>query len=168
MDLTPYLTELRSQLVTAADPGGPEARDLAERLTATLESAFRLALLDALAVAAAEITQELAPGSVEVRLRGREPELVVVVPPAPEDVERAPGTDAASPTMGDDSPMTRINLRLGEDLKARVEDAARRAGVSVNAWLVRAAAAALTSSPPSPSAARRVAVGADRYRGWVR
>lgn len=168
MDLAPYLADLRSQLVTAADPGGPEARDLAERLTATLESTFRLALLDALSVAAAEITQELAPGSVELRLRGRDPEFVVVAPPVPEVVDRAAGEEPAAPTFGDDAAMTRINLRLGQDLKDRVEEAARRAGMSVNAWLVRSATAALTGGPPDPSTIRSSARGGDRYRGWVR
>ncbi len=166
MDLAPYLSALRSQLDAAADLGDPEARDLAERLTSAMESAFRLALLDALSVAAAEITQELAPGSVELRLRGREPEFVVV-PPVLEVVDHAADEDS-SPVWDDDSPMTRINLRLGQDLKDRVEESARREGTSVNAWLVRAAGAALTRDPSGASPARRSARGADRYRGWVR
>ncbi len=165
MDLAPYLSDLRTQLDAAADSGGPEARDLAERLTAPLELAFRLALLDALSAAAAEITRELAPGSVELRLRGRDPEFVVVTPPTPEVASDA---EPASPTRDDDSPMTRINLRLGQDLKDRVEEAARREGMSANAWLVRAAGDALASGPTSPSSARGSARGADRYRGWVR
>ena len=165
MDLAPYLTDLRNQLSATADPGGPEARDLAERLASTLEAAFRLALLDALSVAAAEITRELAPGSVELRLRGRDPEFVVVVPPTSEDADHA---EPASPTWDDDSPMTRINLRLGQDLKDRVEDAARREGISVNAWLVRSAGSSLTPGPTNPSASWGSARGADRYRGWVR
>jgi hypothetical protein len=166
MDLEPYLDDLRNRLVTAAEPGGPEAHELAERLTATLDSAFRLAMLDALAAAAAEITQELAPGSVEVRLRGRDPEFVVLVPPTPEPVTRVTA-DEAIPTFDDDSPMTRINLRLGQDLKERVEDAARRSGMSVNAWLVRSATVALTTGPSQPAPVRP-ATGADHYRGWVR
>ena len=168
MDLAPYLTDLRTQLATAADPGGPEARDLAERLTATLESAYRLALLDALSVAAAEITQELAPGSVELRLRGRDPEFVVIVPAVPVYAARVEGGEPASPAPGDDGAMTRINLRLAQDLKDRVDEAARRAGMSVNGWLVRAAAAALSGEPASPSPTRRSARGGDHYRGWVR
>ena len=166
MDLAPYLTDLRSQLAAAAESGGPEARDLAERLTATLESAFRLSLLDALSVAAAEITQELAPGSVELRLRGRDPEFVVVVPAVPEVVDGAVADEPATPS-GDDAAMTRINLRLGQDLKDRVDAAARRAGMSVNAWLVRSATAALAARPPSPSPTRSSAWGGDRYHGWV-
>lgn len=165
MILAPYISELRDQLLLAAESGGEAARSVAERLTATLESAFRLALLDALSVATAEITRELAPGSVELRLRGRDPEFVVVVPPAP---EVADGVEPAAPTWDDDSPMTRINLRLGQDLKDRVEEAARWDGLSVNAWLVRAAGNSLTSAPTGTSATRGSARGADRYRGWVR
>jgi len=163
MDLSPYLSDLRSQLVAAAEPGGPEARDLAERLTATLESAFRLALLDALSTATAEITRELAPTSVELRLRGRDPEFVVLVPAVQETTD-----EPVLPTGDDDSPMTRINLRLGQDLKERVEEAAQREGMSVNAWLVRAARGSLHAGPTSQSAPRGPARGRDTYRGWVR
>ena len=61
------------ELAVAAEAGGEDARALAERLTAPLEPAVRLILLDALSAAADEITRDLAPGSVEVRLRGGEP-----------------------------------------------------------------------------------------------
>jgi hypothetical protein len=50
-----------------------------ERLTVSMESAIRLALLEALSAAAGEITTEMAPGSVQVRLRGRDPEFVVTL-----------------------------------------------------------------------------------------
>ena len=69
MDLAYYVNDLQHQLEAAADAGGDEARALAERLTAPLESATRLILLEALSVAASEITRDLAPGSVDVRLR---------------------------------------------------------------------------------------------------
>src|SRR3954465_6800353 len=81
MELTPYVDILRRELAVAAEAGGEEARALAERLTAPLESAVRLTLLDALSAAADEITRELAPGSAELRLRGGEPEFVVASPP---------------------------------------------------------------------------------------
>ena len=80
---------LRRELAVAADAGGEDARALAERLTAPLESAIRLMLLDALSGAADEITRELAPGSVELRLRAGEPEFVVT--PAPVDEPAAAG-----------------------------------------------------------------------------
>ena len=82
MNLEPYIESLRQQLEVAAEAGGDDARALAERLVAPLEAAVRLTVQDALAAAAEEITLELAPGSVELRLRGREPQFVVSLPPA--------------------------------------------------------------------------------------
>ena len=160
MDLTPYVAQVREQLLTAAEAGGEEGRALAERLAASLESATRLALLEALSAAAADITAELAPASVEVRLRGRDPELVVTAPTTPSAHE------PDEPVIVDEGPLARINLRLPQDLKDRVDDAARGAGVSVNTWLVRAAAASLaraTSTGRGPSTP-----GGTRYSGWVR
>src|ERR1700753_2519869 len=82
MDLTPYVSKLSADLAVAAEAGGEDARALAERLTAPLDSAVRLTLLEALSAAADEITRDLAPGSVELRLRGRDPEFVVTTEPA--------------------------------------------------------------------------------------
>src|SRR5215210_8872366 len=145
MELTPYVENLRRQLAAAAEPGGEDARALAERLTAPLESAIRLMLLDALSAAADEITRELAPGSVELRLRSGEPEFVVTPAPADEPVEPADDAPPPPPPDTDDGATARINLRLPEQLKAGVEQAAARERLSVNAWVVRAAAAALAS-----------------------
>src|SRR3981081_1717795 len=83
MDLRVYIDDIHRQLATAAEAGGEEARALAERLVAALDAAIRLTLQDVLAAAAEEITLELAPGSVELRLRGRDPEFVVTLPPTP-------------------------------------------------------------------------------------
>jgi len=165
MDLTPYVENLRRELATAAAAGGDEARALAERLTAPLESAVRLALLDALSAATAEITRDLAPGSVDLRLRGREPSFVVIMPTEPY-ADEPPPPPAPEP-VPDDSGTARINLRLSEQLKSRVEEAAGRAGVSINAWLVRAAARAVDaeSERGTPPRAPR---GGQRYSGWVR
>lgn len=82
MDLTPYVDDFRHELVVAADAGGDEARALAQRLTAPLETAARLTLLNALSAAMGEVTRDLAPGcSVAVQLRGLDPEFVVTPPP---------------------------------------------------------------------------------------
>jgi hypothetical protein len=172
MDLTPYIRDLRDQVATAAEAGGDEAGVLADRLMAPMESAVRLALLDALSAAAAEITSELAPGSVELRLRGREPEFVVT-PPAPETPTRnqeSPVLDRPAwvPAEGEDATMTRVNLRLPQELKDRVEEAARESGLSLNAWLVRSAAAALSEVDGPARPASRRPRGGDRYTGWVR
>ena len=82
MDLTTYVNNLGREFATLAEAGGEEARALVERLTGSLESAIRMTLLDALSAAADEITRDLAPGSVELRLRGRDPNFVVTPPPA--------------------------------------------------------------------------------------
>ncbi|NUT93576.1 MAG: toxin-antitoxin system HicB family antitoxin [Saccharothrix sp.] len=162
MDLTPYVDNLRRELAVAAEAVGDEARALADRLTSQIDPATRLTLLEALSHAASEITRDLAPGSVDVRLRGRDPEFVVTPPPhaAPE----APAQPAPPPPpVDDDGAMTRINLRLPEHLKQRVEDAAATAGISVNAWLVRAASAALDQGVRQPTT-----LFGQRYTGWVR
>ena len=169
MNLGPYVDTLRQELGTAAAAGGDDARALAERLTAPLESAARLTLLDALSAAAAEITRELAPGSVDVLLRNREPVFVVTPPPADEPAPEPAPADVPPPVDGEDAATARINFRLPDSLKSRIEDAAGRAGLSVNAWLVRATAAALESSLRAESGGRGgPARGQERYSGWVR
>jgi hypothetical protein len=174
MDLAHYVNDLQHQLEVAAEAGGDEARALAERLTAPLESATRLVLLEALSVAASEITRELAPGSVDVRLRGRDPEFVVTPPPvgpAFEDVaDNRSGTAlSSSHTVPDDveeGGTSRTTLRLPDHVKLRIEEAAAREGLSVNAWLVRTVAAAL--EPKTRRPAQRTPLGGERYTGWVR
>jgi hypothetical protein len=168
MDLTPYVDTLRRELAVAADAGGEDARALAERLSAPLDSAARLVLLEALSAAAAEITRDLAPGSVDLRLRGREPSFVVTSPVAdqPFDEPAPPAADVPVPPEGDEA-TARISFRLTEHLKSRVEEAAGQTGLSVNAWLVRAATAALESREPGGRASRRAPSGGQRYSGWV-
>ena len=166
MDLTQYVENLRRELAVAADAGGEDARALAERLTAPLESAIRLMLLDALSAAADEVTRELAPGGVELRLRSGEPEFVVTPAPRDEAIEPAPDDPAPAPPEGDEGATARINLRLPEQLKAGIEQAAGRERLSVNSWLVRAAAAALAPDERRPrQRGGRVGQG---YTGWVR
>jgi HicB-like protein involved in pilus formation len=142
MDLTPYLESLRSDLSAAAAPGGPETTRAAELLGHALEASARLALLQALSDAAAEITTRLQGAVVDVRLRGREADLVVTQP----ESEPPPATP-----LIDGGDLARVTLRLPESLKAYVEQAAAAEGVSVNAWLVRAVstAAARPSAPPT-------------------
>jgi hypothetical protein len=175
MDLTPYVELLRRELAVAGEAGGEEARALAERLTAPLESAIRLTLLEALSAAAAEITRDLAPGSVHLRLSGRDPDFVVTLPPADrsmpqESVPTAP-MDEVALLSGDKGGTSRINLRLPDDVKVRVEEAAGRERISVNAWLVRAAVAALH---PGRGAGPTVVPGGGQrgagqsFTGWAR
>ena len=175
MDLSRYVDDLHRQLAVAAEAGGEEARVLAQRLTAPLDAAARLVLLEALSDAANEITAELAPGSVDVRLRGRDPEFVVNAPAAttfePASERSAPSAlpAPASAPVADDASTSRTTLRIPDQLKAQVEQAAARDGVSVNTWLVRAIAAAVEPTPSRRPTETRPADGdANRVTGWVR
>jgi HicB family len=170
MDLRIHVESLHRQLAAAAEVSGEDARILVERLAAPLDAAIQLTLQDVVAAAAEEITTELAPGSVEVRLRGRNPEFVVTLPPAPAGDEPAAPTvrPAPAPADGDEGGTSRINVRMPDHLKARVEQAANAEGLSVNTWIVRAAAAALDRTLPARPTDRRGPQGGQRYTGWAR
>lgn len=162
MELSQHTADLHRQLVSVAENGDADTRAVAERLVGGLDAAVRLMLLDALSAAAEEITRELAPGSVDVRLRGRDVEFVVSRSnPEPDADERAP-----APVELDDSSTSRTTLRLPDALKARVDEAAAADGLSVNSWLVRAVAAAL--HPKERRAAQRSVRTGDNFAGWAR
>jgi hypothetical protein len=174
MDLTPYVDTLRRELAVAAEAGGDEARELAERLTAPLESATRLTMLSVLSAAMGEITRELAPGSVDVRLRGLDPDFVVTLPPTEGDSPAEPTapaealqTPGPAPADGDEGGTARVNLRLPAHLKTRAEEAAAGQGLSVNAWLVRAVSAAVDGGARPRTTEKSHTVG-QNFTGWVR
>ncbi|MFI6291798.1 hypothetical protein ACIBEJ_09450 [Nonomuraea sp. NPDC050790] len=170
MELAPFVDHLRRELAVAAEVGGEEHRALAERLIASLESAARLALLEALSAAANEITRELAPGSVDVRLRGRDPDFVVTPPPMAPPRDTDPGPAQARPVRppdGEEGGTTRVALRVPDHLKPRIDEAAAREGLSVNSWLVRVVASALDPDHGG-RASRDSFTGGQRYTGWVR
>ncbi|XVQ08330.1 hypothetical protein ACQP1W_38090 [Spirillospora sp. CA-255316] len=191
MDVTPYVDRLRHELAVAAGAGGDDARALAERLTAPLESAVRMTLIEVLSAAADEITSELAPGSVEVRLRGLDPDFIVT-PPPPEMPSQTPSPGAGGlrsalagavevamgvrlpapplpPEHDEGGGTSRVTLRLPEHLKARLEEAAALADLSVNAWLVRTVSAALAGpTPPSPGGPDEGRPLGRHHTGWFR
>lgn len=135
MDITPYVDSLRRDLVAAAESGSDDVRAAAERLALALDPAARLALMEALSHAAAEITAEMPAGSVDVRLAGRELEFVVAAPMAPPAPPASPAPPRAEEPE-DDGNLARITLRIPESVKARAEERAADAGQSLNTWLV--------------------------------
>jgi hypothetical protein len=139
MELSSYVDGLRADLQRSAAPGGEDARRVAQALMDALEPAVRLAMMGVLASAAEEITAALGDAAVEVRLTGREPQIVVT------------GLEPPPPPADGDQDMVRITLRLPERLKSRVEEMASRDGVSVNSWLVQAVGRAADQ----PAGARR-------------
>lgn len=162
MELGQYVSDLQRQLVDAAANGTDDMRAVAERLASGLDAATRLVLLDALSTAAGEITRDLAPGSVDVRLRGREVEFVVT-----QSVTEADGDDRPATTVDlDDASTSRTTLRLPDALKVRVDEAAAADGLSVNTWLVRAIAAAL--EPKQRRSTQRTVRTGDNFAGWAR
>jgi hypothetical protein len=156
MDLSDYVDALRSHLTAAAAAGTEQTRETARLLAETLEPAVRLAVIDALSAMAAEVTATWGEGLVDIRVRGGEPEVVV------QHTEPEPPVDDVDPG-GEDASIARISLRLPESLKSRAESAAATAGISLNAWLVRAVAAGLRE-PTEPRPGR----GPRRYSGFAR
>ncbi|MEU9205124.1 hypothetical protein [Streptomyces sp. NPDC048332] len=187
MDLARYIDNLQREFSVAAESGGDEGRVLAERLVAQLSSSIQLTLLEVLSDAADEISRELLPGSVEIRLRKLDPTFIVTLPPEErgyefEDEEEefedssammAPpdAAMAASLLNAEGGATARINFRPPEYLKARIEEAAGLERLSVNAWLVRAVASMLESGDrnhPPRRAKRRAPRQVQRYTGWVK
>ena len=163
MDLNEYTEMLRREVASVTRFGGEELARTAEMLADALDSSVRLTLLEVLSDAAAGITSRLDDAIIDVRLSGSEPEFVVTptaAAPPGEPAEADPGE------ASDD--MTRITLRLSGPLKARVDAAAAAAGLSVNAWLVRAISSALDAPGGGSSRSRRGPGIGSRYTGYAR
>jgi hypothetical protein len=133
MQLDSHVHAIQEELVAAAARGDEQSAELARRMGDALAATLHLHLLDLLGEVALEIGGQLDAGRVEVRLAGREPELVVVHDDAPSDAQIGAGEELSG----------RISLRLPESLKAAIEAAAAREGISTNAWLVRTIARTL-------------------------
>ncbi len=133
MQLDSHVQAIQQELATAAARGDEASAEVARRIGEALAATLHLHLLDLLGEAALEIGGQMDAGRVEVRLAGREPELVLVAEEAPETGPIGAGEELSG----------RITLRLPESLKASVEAAATREGVSTNAWLVRTLARAM-------------------------
>jgi len=143
MELTSYVESVKAGLRDGASLADEHTQQVAERLGNTLESSTRLALIQAITDAAAEISTEMAPGSVEVRMTGSEPTFVVnqshagdddvtVLSPEPDD----DSTPTESFVIDEDEAQARISLRLPQSVKEKVDQYADADGVSTNTWLL--------------------------------
>ncbi|NEA36084.1 hypothetical protein [Streptomyces sp. SID13031] len=161
MELDHYLESVRRSVENATALADDQTRSVAQRLGATLDDAGRLALISALSDAAGEISRELSPGSVELRMAGGRPEFVVTPAPSQltgnddddldDDVEPA----AEELALDADEPTARITLRLPMSVKNKVDEAAAAEGISSNAWLMRTVMTSLAGRggygrPPGP------------------
>jgi hypothetical protein len=143
MDLTPYVDSLREDLATTASAGDEQTRRAAAVLSAALEPAIRLAIMNAMSDLAAEVTAALDDHVVEVRLAGRDVQVVVTgtakQTPEPEQEQPLP------PPTGDNSAenISRMTLRMFEQIKSQAEQAAAAQGVSLNTFVSQAVQGAL-------------------------
>lgn len=139
MDLQPYLASLREDLAATASAGDEQTRRAATLLSAAIEPAARLAIMNALADLAAEVTASLDDHVVDVRLNGRDVR-VVVTPTAQPDPEPEP---EQPPPTGEGENISRMTLRLFEQIKSQAEQAAAAQGVSLNTFVSQAVQGAL-------------------------
>ena len=172
MDLTPYINRLREDLTAAASAGDEQTRHTAAVLGAALEPAARLTIMNALSDLAAEVTAALRDQVVEVRLDGRDVRVAVTSAseskpaPGPQVPPRPPGA-ATFAEMGGD--ISRMTLRLVDQIKGQAERAAAEQGMSLNAWVSQAVQGALRGEgrrgahPGSHEPRSR-----NRVHGWVR
>ena len=146
MQIEGYVQALRDDLTRVAAVGDESTARAAELLAVALESSLGRRLQEALGEAALELSGQLESGRIEVRIAGGDPELVLV-----KDEEESSTADPA-----DEAFTARITLRLPESLKARLEAAAVRDGVSVNTWLVHMLNHAAEPRPHSGGSRRRL------------
>jgi hypothetical protein len=152
MQIDGYIQALREDLVRLASLGDETTSRAAELLSVAIEASLARRLQDVLAEAALELNAQLDAAHVEVRIAGRDPELVLV------------REDGSVPERVEEAFSARITLRLPESLKQRVESAAAREGASVNTWLVQA----LQRSVDSRSHRSTSVGGRNRLTGYGR
>jgi len=169
MDLGQYVTQLREDLASAAGAGDEQTQRTAALLGAAIEPAARLALMNALSDLAAEVTAALPDHVVEVRLDGRDVRVAVTADPAAEPAAEEPPPFRGFPGGADAGDISRITLRLMDQIKNQAERAAAAQGVSLNSWVAQAVQGALSGGGRRPG--RRDGGPGDRderrLRGWV-
>lgn len=126
MQIDGLIQALREDLVRVAALGDEKTSRAADLLAVAIEASLGRRIQDALAEAALELNDQLESAHVELRVAGRDLQLVLV------------REDGTAPEQADEAFSARITLRLPESLKQRVETAATREGASVNTWLVQA------------------------------
>jgi hypothetical protein len=183
MDLDSYIATIHESLTAVASsvsPDDEQTKRAAGMLAATLEPAARLALMNALSDLAAEVTAELDDKVVDVRLDGRDVRVAVTDtgPRSEESAQSGAGREGASPFEGSGD-ISRMTVRLFEDLKEKAERAAAAQGVSLNSYVQDAVAGALRDKArwaggawghpgwgdPAPGGPPE---GSGRIRGWAR
>ncbi|WP_027499451.1 toxin-antitoxin system HicB family antitoxin [Rhodococcus sp. UNC363MFTsu5.1] len=146
MELSEYTTTLREDLVAAAALGDENTKRIAEALAVAAEKSARLMLLSALSDLAADVSTALGDRTVHVRLDGDRAHVEVARAARPGSGPRGESTtsdyvnDAIDDVTGD---ISRVTLRLVDQMKSRAEEAASQNGMSLNSWVSQAVQGAL-------------------------
>ncbi|KAF0959882.1 MULTISPECIES: toxin-antitoxin system HicB family antitoxin [unclassified Rhodococcus (in: high G+C Gram-positive bacteria)] len=146
MDLGIYVSRLRDDLNAAAALGDEQTRATAAALAAAVEPAARLLLLSALTDFAGEVSSELGNRTVGVRLDGSEVAVDVHRTPAqpgPGGERTATAEDLGAAFDDVTGDISRVTLRLMDQIKSKAEEAASQNGVSLNSWVSQAVQGAL-------------------------
>jgi len=144
MQIDGLIQALREDITRVAALGDENTSRAADLLSVAIEASLGRRIQDALAEAALELNDQLESAHVELRIAGRDLQLVLV------------REDGTVPEPADEAFSARITLRLPESLKQRVESAASREGASVNTWLVQALQRAVESRRPSSVSRNRL------------
>jgi hypothetical protein len=175
MDLSTYVARLREDLASAAAAGDEQTQRTGALLGAAIEPAARLALMNALADLAAEVTEALGDRVVEVRLDGRDVRVAVSPADAPTDAPEPETADSPFAGFGgrgfagfggDAGDISRVTLRLVEQIKNQAEQAAANQGMSLNSWVAQAVQGALAGHQHG-TPGRRDGRDGKRVKGWV-
>jgi predicted HicB family RNase H-like nuclease len=173
MDLSPYVNQLREDLASAAAAGDEQTRRTAALLGSAIEPAARLAVMSALSDLAAEVTAALPDHVVEVRLDGRDVRVSVSGQPGADEHEEEQQDEPQQqygfgPFGGDSGDISRITLRLVEQIKNQAEQAASQQGMSLNSWLAQTVQGALSGHGRRPGKPfKQAKQDSKRIRGWV-
>lgn len=135
MDLDKYTAQLRENLIAAATLGDEKTQATAAALAAATENSARLVLLAALSELATEVSNTLGDRTVHVSVDGTDAHV---------DVRKTASDEPHQPTFEEmTGDISRVTLRLVEQMKARAEEAAAQSGQSLNSWLSTAVQGAL-------------------------
>ncbi|MEV0067697.1 MULTISPECIES: toxin-antitoxin system HicB family antitoxin [unclassified Amycolatopsis] len=166
MDLTPYIANLREDLANTASAGDEQTRRTAALLSSALEPSARLTLMNALADLAAEVTAALPGQVVDVRLDGRDVRVVVTGAPEPGEPARTDQARTPPPPI-DGGDISRITLRLVEQIKSQAEQAAAAQGVSLNTFVAQAVQGALGQAQHHQQRHHQGGRSETKLHGWV-
>ncbi|MGC0363651.1 uncharacterized protein (DUF1778 family) [Rhodococcus sp. 27YEA15] len=142
MDISPYIAKLQHDLVSAAELGDEETRRVAAALSVAIEPSIRLVLLTAATELAKEIGVATQDRDVKIALDGDVVEVDVQSSAASAGSrdETQANTYSFEDVSGD---ISRVTLRMMEQIKTKAEEAANQNGVSLNSWVSQAVQGAL-------------------------